>query len=215
MTHTPLRTFVYVDGFNLYYRALKGTPYRWLDLEALSNSLLGVPHVLEKVRYFTAPVSGKQDRNTYARQQKYLNALRANPKVEIHLGSFLASIKYRQLEVPLTDGTTHVRVHHMEEKGSDVNLASYLIHDAWAGRFDVALVYSQDTDLLEPIRIVKEELHKPVGIVVLDGRKPGKLAQTASFQRHLTPGRLAASQLPSSVSFGNKGKTADCPAEWT
>ena len=29
---TVLRTYVYVDGFNLYYRAVRGTPYKWLDL---------------------------------------------------------------------------------------------------------------------------------------------------------------------------------------
>ena len=33
-------TNVYVDGFNLYYGALKGTPYKWLDLGALSKVLL-------------------------------------------------------------------------------------------------------------------------------------------------------------------------------
>jgi hypothetical protein len=27
-----MRANIYIDGFNLYYRALKGTPYRWLDL---------------------------------------------------------------------------------------------------------------------------------------------------------------------------------------
>ena len=26
------RAYVYVDGFNLYYGALKRTPYKWLDL---------------------------------------------------------------------------------------------------------------------------------------------------------------------------------------
>lgn len=33
-------TYVYIDGFNLYYRALKGTPYKWLDLERLCGLLL-------------------------------------------------------------------------------------------------------------------------------------------------------------------------------
>ena len=28
-------TNVYIDGFNLYYRALKDTPFRWLDLRKL------------------------------------------------------------------------------------------------------------------------------------------------------------------------------------
>jgi hypothetical protein len=28
----PLKTFVYVDAFNLYYGSLKGTPYKWLNI---------------------------------------------------------------------------------------------------------------------------------------------------------------------------------------
>lgn len=31
-TVLPLRTRVYIDGYNLYYGCLKGTPYKWLDL---------------------------------------------------------------------------------------------------------------------------------------------------------------------------------------
>ena len=45
----------------------------------------------------------------------------------------------------------------MEEKGSDVNLAVHLVNDAWAGRFEAAAVLSNDTDLVEPIRIVTQE----------------------------------------------------------
>ena len=30
-------TNVYIDGFNLYYRALKDTPFRWLDLRKLAG----------------------------------------------------------------------------------------------------------------------------------------------------------------------------------
>tara|TARA_R110002072_G_scaffold29206_4_gene92759 strand:- start:564 stop:863 length:300 start_codon:yes stop_codon:yes gene_type:complete len=36
-----MRTCVYVDGFNLYYGALKRTPYKWLDLAALMAALPG------------------------------------------------------------------------------------------------------------------------------------------------------------------------------
>jgi hypothetical protein len=31
------RTYVYVDGFNLYYRALRKTKFKWLNLEALAK----------------------------------------------------------------------------------------------------------------------------------------------------------------------------------
>jgi len=27
-----LKTRIYIDGYNLYYGCLKGTPYKWLDL---------------------------------------------------------------------------------------------------------------------------------------------------------------------------------------
>ena len=39
-----------------------------------------------------------------------------------------------------------------EEKGSDVNLATHLLHDAHMDRFDVAVVASNDSDLLGPIK---------------------------------------------------------------
>lgn len=35
-----MRTIVYVDGINLYYGLLKGTPFKWLDLRALCAKLL-------------------------------------------------------------------------------------------------------------------------------------------------------------------------------
>lgn len=44
-----MRTNVYIDGFNLYYRLLKDNPsLKWLDLRALSVQLLqpaGAPHL--------------------------------------------------------------------------------------------------------------------------------------------------------------------------
>ena len=36
----PPTANVYVDGFNLYYGALKGSPYKWLDVDALFRTLL-------------------------------------------------------------------------------------------------------------------------------------------------------------------------------
>ncbi len=88
------RTFVYVDGFNLYYRALRKTRFKWLNIEALVQSLLEVDNVIEKIRYFTAPVSGKLDPGQPIRQQRYLDALRTLPTVTIHQGNFLTSRKF-------------------------------------------------------------------------------------------------------------------------
>lgn len=35
----PPRIRVYVDGFNLYYGCLQGTPYRWLNVVALGPGM--------------------------------------------------------------------------------------------------------------------------------------------------------------------------------
>lgn len=107
-----------------------------------------------------------------------------------------------------------VQIYNTEKKGSDVNLATYLIHDAWRNLFDVAVVLSQDTDLVEPVRIVRHEIKKDIGVVCLDGAKPGKLASHGSFIRHITRSRLAAAQFPETIKFGTKGKSVTRPVEW-
>jgi uncharacterized LabA/DUF88 family protein len=209
------RTYVYVDGFNLYYRALRGTKYKWLNLELLVKGLLDPDNAIHRIRYFTAPVSGKLDPGQPIRQQRYLQALRTLPNVSIHFGNFLTTPKFRPLVNPTPGGPTHVEIYNTEEKGSDVNLATYLIHDAWRDLFDVAVVLSQDTDLVEPVRIVRDEIKKEIGVVCLDGRKPGKLASYGTFVRHITQSRLAAAQFPDVLHFGNKAKTVVRPVEWS
>jgi hypothetical protein len=208
-----MRTYVYVDGFNLYYRALKGSAHKWLNILALVEGLLGAENDVRMIRYFTAPVSGKLDPQQPVRQEQYLRALQTLPNLTVHLGNFISKPKIRPLVTPLPDGTTHVRVINTEEKGSDVNFATYLVHDAWRDLYDVAVVLTQDTDLCEPLRIVRHEIGKAVGLVWLDGTKPGKMAANASFVRHVTSSRLAAAQFPNEF-VAHNGKTVRRPASW-
>ena len=77
----------------------------------------------------------------------------------------------------------------------------------------MAVVLSQDTDLNEPVRIVRDEIKRSIGVIVLDGKAPGKLASYGSFVRHITPADLAAAQFPDRVPFGNRGKAAERPVE--
>ena len=193
------RTYVYVDGFNLYYGALKHTPYKWLDLKTLFQSILSPDNKIEKIKYYSARVSDKISPGASARQHAYARAIATIPEVEIYWGSFLYAEKFRP-KVPVTnpkDSNNLVKVAIAEEKGSDVNLASHLINDGWKNLYDVAVVVSNDSDLIEPIRIVKEELKKPVGIICpfqklaerIDGIPP-------SFVRHINHGLLKKAQFP-------------------
>jgi hypothetical protein len=92
-----IRTYVYVDGFNLYYGAVKGTPFKWLDLTALARRVLPPSLTIERIKYFTARISGALDPAAPARQQIYLSALATRPEVEIHYGRFLSKTIWRPL----------------------------------------------------------------------------------------------------------------------
>ena len=75
-----MKTYVYVDGFNLYYGAVKGTSLRWLNPVELARQVLPPGHQIEKLKYFTARVSGAADPGAPARQQQYLSALMTLPE---------------------------------------------------------------------------------------------------------------------------------------
>jgi hypothetical protein len=174
---------VYVDGFNLYYGCLRHTTYKWLNLETLCRTLLPT-YDIHRIRYFTARVSGRADPGTPIRQAVYLRALRTLPTVTIHFGNFLQSNVRMPLSSPRPGGPRTVEVVKTEEKGSDVNLATYLLIDAFRHDSDVAVVVSNDSDLCEPIRIVQEEFSLPVGPSGFSTRtRPRARRSSSSSQR--------------------------------
>jgi hypothetical protein len=125
-----LTTNIYIDGFNLYYGALRNTPYRWLNPEALCQLLLP-KNTIGEIKYFTALVSARpNDPDQPLRQQLYLRALGTLPKVSVHLGHFLTHKVTMALVVPPGQPQQYAKVIKTEEKGSDVNLATHLLHDA-------------------------------------------------------------------------------------
>jgi len=85
------RTYIYIDGFNLYYGAVRGTPYKWLDLMAMCKGILKPDHNVLRIKYFTALVHPTPyDPQKHIRQQTYLRALMAHvSNIEIVYGHFL------------------------------------------------------------------------------------------------------------------------------
>jgi hypothetical protein len=53
-----VKTNVYVDGFNLYYGAVKGTPFKWLNIAALVGNIVKNADI-QRIRYFTARVQAR------------------------------------------------------------------------------------------------------------------------------------------------------------
>ncbi len=135
-----MRTRVYVDGFNLYYGALEGTPFRWLDPVKLTALLLPRECMIDRLRYFTARVSGKLDPQAPARQQPVTlpegdhRVLGERPQT-VPVGVYPDRRGEREgggrgTRIPLPDAVI-AEFHTMEEKGSDVNLAAHLLDDGW------------------------------------------------------------------------------------
>ncbi len=56
-----------------------------------------------------------------------------------------------------------VRYLHLEEKGSDVNVASHMLLDVLSQRVDAVVIVSNDSDLAFPVRSARSRL--PVGLI--------------------------------------------------
>lgn len=200
-----MRTYIYIDGFNFYYTAVKGTPYKWLDFMALFSKVLGSKNEILKIKYFTALVSANNDPQRPIRQQSYIRALEAyTPQFEKYYGHFMTHEK----EMPLADPMEHrrkVKVIKTEEKGSDVNLAIHLLNDAWLDKYDCALVVSNDSDLQEAVRLVREERKKCIGFVKFqnpanESYRPSKeLLSVVTFIKNIKMSTLKSCQLPDNI----------------
>ncbi|MDR2984644.1 MAG: NYN domain-containing protein [Nocardiopsaceae bacterium] len=204
---------VYVDGFNLYYGCLKGTKYKWLNIDQLFRTLLP-RHEIRRIRYFTARISARPDKpDSPTRQDAYLRALKTLPNVSIHMGKFLQSSVRMPLAHP-RPGRKTVEVIKTEEKGSDVNLATYLLIDAFRGDSDFAVVVSNDSDLCEPIRLAHKEYKVPVGLLCPHKRTSYALSKlNPAFIKVIRPGPLSASQFPAIVKDG-RGRKIHKPTSW-
>lgn len=205
---TP-RTFVYIDGFNLYYGAVRCTAYKWVDVNKLCRNLMPDNDIV-KIKYFTARVSGKMNPGAPVRQQAFLRALRALPNCEIFLGQFAAHNVWRPLVVPKVPNPRedhqlyskeriNVQVVDTKEKGSDVNLAIHLLNDGWLNCYDVAVVLSNDSDLVLALQIVRHHLKKKVGIINPHSKLATELAKEADFKHQIRAVDLAAAQFPSPI----------------
>lgn len=199
-----MKTMVYVDAFNLYYGSLKKTPYKWLNIAKLCQELLRTENVIVGIKYFTATIQAREDdSDRTTRQQVYLRALRTLPKLQIFYGHYLSHV----VTMPLAEaGETEkrfVKVIKTDEKGTDVNLASHMLVDAFENRYDCAVLISGDSDLETPVKFVKDKFKKVLGVINPQQRKCHALQTTAHFYKHIRPQALARCQFPTVLHDGN------------
>jgi len=207
-----MRTIIYIDGFNFYYRAIKNTKFKWLDFKSLFSKLLSSQNKIIEIKYFTALVSGKIHPQKPVKQQTYLRALENYiPEIKIFYGHFLS----HEVSAPLANPTEKqktVKIIKTEEKGSDVNLAVHLINDAWLDKFDCCVIVSNDSDLAEAMHLIKMyHPNKKIGLIMPGKGHPSKeLMQYADFIKRIRTGVLKSSLLPNPIPNTNIFK----PENW-
>jgi hypothetical protein len=213
-----VRTNFYIDGFNLYYGCLKGTKYRWLNVRTFCESLLASTpqHTVGRIRYFTARVrtQGTYSSGTEQRQDTYLRAI-ATLGIDVQFGHYQYKPTFAT-SYPLSNPPKKVQILKAEEKGSDVNLAAWLLLDGFKQDYEQAIVISNDSDLATPIRMVRDDLKLPVGVAFPctnpKRTKSALLQQVGTFYKNVRPSMIQGSQFPTNMTDAQGAFS--CPPRW-
>lgn len=218
---------VYVDAFNLYYGALQGTQFKWLDLELLFDRLLPEYRV-ESIYYFTAQLQAKanpRDLGAPMRQKAYLNALSSRKRVKVVFGNFMvhpsSAPKRRRgrifgIKLPKRwSFGTGVKIWKVEEKGSDVSLGTRMTLDAARGAADLFVMVTSDSDLAPTVEMIRKETGAKLAHIPPHPRLSKRLsACDFEFTVRISNGALSASQLPEEIALIKTGAIIRKPVSW-
>jgi 6-hydroxy-3-succinoylpyridine 3-monooxygenase len=205
------RTIIYIDGFNLYYGAVKGTPYKWLDLAEFFRLLR--PHdSIQKIRYFTALITGPTKPN----QETYWQALATTPIVDVILGKFKNKRVVCGLPACSHPGKRVFEV--PEEKRTDVNIAVYMLDDAYQDACDNLVLVSGDSDLVPAVRMIRTRFPAKRITVYVPAQNPVRshaveLRSSAHKHRDLPLNLLPKAQFDAAIPDGMGGHILK-PAAW-
>ncbi|MFV3413809.1 NYN domain-containing protein [Pseudomonas nitroreducens] len=229
-----MRTAFFVDGYNLFYGLLAGTPFKWLDLPSLLQHVLHVQQPesqIASISYYTAGVKPDlASRGVLSKQAQdtYIRALKAQG-VEVHFGRHRLepgrAPRFVDKRTPASR-SDQVDIWQLEEKETDVHLAISMYRLAnkqgnapVEDRIDQIVLVSADTDMAPALRALREDFPRLQIGVILPHREgirrepPGSLLECAHWTRRLiTFEELSAHQFPSRVP--TRKKPACKPEYW-
>ncbi|HPW56138.1 MAG: NYN domain-containing protein [Thermoanaerobaculaceae bacterium] len=154
------RVAVFIDGSNAYhaFKASFGSG-KYSPLK-LARELAG-PRPIVRVGFYIGAVRQEMGSDLYAQQQRFLAHLKQVPDLDVWTGRM-----------------THTG-QQWYEKGVDVKIATDLVAMAYAGKYDVAILVSGDSDLVPAVREVRF-LGRVVENAMPSGRKSWHLFQESS-----------------------------------
>ena len=133
--------------------------------------------------------------------------------LEVRSATFSTWPVLRPLVGPVGAAPQYVKIWDTKEKGSDVSLASFMLVDGFKGLYDIAVVVSDDSDLLDPVRLVRSELGSQVGVVCVRTDRTSVFRGRVDFIRSVRRWHFASAQLPQEVTL-TSGRRIQCPPEW-
>ncbi len=196
------RVVAFIDGFNIYHSIAdkKLNNLKWLNYRTLAQAFIKrSSQQLKEVYYFTALANWNS--NKVNRHKIYIEALKTQD-VKVILGKFKRVTKKCRKCYNLYKT--------FEEKETDVNIAIYLLSFAFQDKFDLALLFSGDSDLVPAIKKIKEWCpDKKIKVIIPYGRSAEYLKKVCDEYAHIKRKHLEKCQLPENISNNIKR-----PSEW-
>ena len=229
-----MRTACFVDGYNLFYGLLAGTPYKWLDLPSLLAHIIRVEdpaNTLHSVSFFTSgvkPALATRGIASQHAQDTYIRALKTKG-VEVFLGLHQIESgkapRFIDKDTP-PSRANQVEIWKLEEKQTDVCIAISMYRLAvrqmalpLEERIEQIVLVSADTDMTPALRAIREDFPDLRLGVILPHREgvkrtiPGSLKPYSHWMRHVvTDAELAEHQFPPRIP--TRKKPADKPDYW-
>lgn len=201
-----MRTYLFIDGFNLYHSMMNDRNYRgfrWLSFRAFGESLISSRSTLTGIYFFTAFYPG--DPAKRLRHETYIEALKSVGVTTV-LGKFKTKFKYCK--------SCGQDVRGWEEKETDVNIAVAMFEHALLDNFDQLLIVSADSDILPAIVTLKRLYpHKIIKVILPPNARSGKaLKAAADGSIQLNAGHFVTNLLPQQVVYN--GKVINKPVSW-
>ena len=188
-----IRVSSFIDGFNLYHalKRLNGPHLLWVDLWRLSEAqIVNQSQTLTAAYYFSAFANWLPDER--ARHKEYVAALEWAGVTPV-LGHF----KNKDRKCP----SCHHTWRGHEEKETDVNIALYLLNEAYKDTYDTALIVSRDSDLKPAIAMVCQKFPRKQVIIVAPPHLGHSvdLLNVASSKRKITKSQIEKCLFPETI----------------
>ena len=142
------RVSVYIDGSNLYH-ALSQLGRRDLDFGLFAAKLTDKRRLV-RTYYYNAPIDQTKEPKRYIEQQRFFQALKTVPYLELRLGRLIYQ------------GWPNVSPH---EKGVDIKIATDMLVHGFRGNYNTAILVSGDNDFEDALQGIKDlGLHVEVAL---------------------------------------------------